>query len=357
MKECISLLLVVFSFCPSFSQTTIDLKPVLFVITNQNFYIDNVIDNRQDLHLGVIEDDSNKQVKLHFENGTAATIKKFMDDALPKTADRVPITLRVNQLKIEEAQTSIDKRTARVYIELQFYTENGEELYKVVHYEEEIFPISSLTEIYETHEQRIRAGLEYCIWSFIDAQKENSTHDLLKEGILDTDSSTKNASTYETYIPLGKWINMLTFKRVTDRYNQGWNVAYTGFSDNDKDLIIPFIIAYGQTRAKSDIVKEREYNSVDSYALGFGFNGLIKITPGVYVDLGLNVPVGMEVLRDLENKKSTNFLIGISANQGVKLIPWKDFGIVIGAGIFQRWQTSKVINRNFGFALEIGVNF
>ena len=357
MKKIISILLVFFSCSSSFSQTTIDLKIVPFEIMNQDFYIETVLDNRQMLNLGVLENSYNKKVELRFEHGTATTIKKFMDVTLPKTAERVPITLKVNHLKIEEAQTSIDTRTARVYIELLFFTENGKELYKVVHYEGQDFPISNLSEIYETHEQRIRSALEYCLHSFINAQKENTTSNLTKDEVLDDVSFTEKASTFEPYTPLGEWFDMVTFKRTIDRYNLGWNISYTGFSDSDKDLIVPFIIGYGQSRAKSDLVKERGYNSVDSYALGFGFNGYIKIVPGLYIDIGLNVPVGMEVLRDLENKRSTNFLIGIRAKQGVKIIPWKDFGIVIGASLFQQWQTSKLINRNFGFALEVGINF
>lgn len=357
MKKIINSLVIFFSCAVCFSQTTIDLKIVPFEIANQNFYIDNVIDNPLEQDLGVVEDSSNKKVKLSFENGTATTIQNFMDVVLPKTGDRVPITLKVNHLKIEEAQTSIEKRTARVYVELYFYAENGDELYKIAHYEEQGFPVSSLTEIYETHEQRIRAALEYCLWSYINAQKENTTDSLTKDGMLDNVSSPKDTSTFETYVPLGKWFNMLTFKRMTDKYNEGWNVSYTGFSDHEKDLIIPFVIGYGQSRAKSDIVRERGYSFADSYNLGFGFNGYVKITPGVYFDLGLSVPIGLEVLRDLEDRKSTNFLIGLRANQGVKIIPWKEYGIVIGAGLFQQWQTSKVINRNFGFALEIGINF
>jgi hypothetical protein len=62
MKEFISILCVFFSCSASFSQTTIDLKIVPFEITNQNFYIDNVIDNSQELHLGVIEDNSHNKV-------------------------------------------------------------------------------------------------------------------------------------------------------------------------------------------------------------------------------------------------------------------------------------------------------
>ncbi|WP_157609263.1 hypothetical protein [Psychroflexus torquis] len=46
-----------------------------------------------------------------------------------------------------------------------------------------------------------------------------------------------------------------------------------------------------------------------------------------------------------------------SIHKQIKAIPWTEFGIVIGAGVFQHWQTSKGINRNFGFQLEVRFNF
>jgi len=352
MKEIISILFAISSCTFCFSQTTIDLKTVPFEIKNQNIYISKVFDDRKENYLGIIEGN-----KLHFENSTSTTIKKFMDTTLPKTNDRIPITIRINTLKIEQAQTSIEERTARVYIELSFYTESGEELYKVVHYEDQAFPLSDLTEINETHEQRVRAALEYCLWSLIDHQTSNTPNNLIENRNADKANYTLEESNPQTYVPLGKWFNMLTFTKMTDRYNEGWNVAYTGFLDSENDLIIPFTLAYGQSRGKLDLVRERGYSSVNAYALGFGFNGFIKIIPGLYVDLGLNAPIGMEVLRDLAGKRSTNFLIGLGAHQGVKIILWKDFGIVIGAGLFQRWQTSKIEKRNFGFELELGINF
>ncbi|WP_027076303.1 hypothetical protein [Maribacter antarcticus] len=351
MKIIINILVVFFSVSFCFSQTTISLKKTPFEIKNQNFYIENVVDNRQEMHLGVIEDDFGNKETLRFLDGTELTIKKFMDVTLLAASDKTPINIRINNLKIEQVQTSIDQRTARVYVELHFYTESGKALYKVAHYEDQVFPESNVTEIYETHEKRIRAALESCLRSFITAQKANTD---INTGNVNL---TPDVATYEAYSPLGKWFNLLTYKRLTDRYNEGWNVAYTGFSDHEKDLIIPFVLSYGQSRAKSNILQERGYSSVDSYAFGFGFNGFLKIAPGFYLDIGVNVPIGMEVLRDLKEKKSHNFLIGLGASQGVKIIPWKDFGIVIGAGIFQRWQTSKVINKNFGFQLELGFNF
>ena len=357
IKKTISILVLCFSYFLCFSQATIDLKTSILEIKNQNFYIDKVFDDRLDKHLGVVENSSNEKVKILFRNGTASTIKQFMDATLPKTSTGVPITLRVNNLKVEQAQTSIEERTARVYIALSFFSENEEELYKVDHYEIQVFPVSDLTEINKTHEQRIRAALEYCLWKFINDQKVNTTHNLIKNGTMSKASFIQEESSFEPYVPLGKWFNMLTFKKTTDKYSDGWNVAYTGFSDNEKDLIIPFVIGYGQSRATSNALQERGYSSANSFALGFGLSGYIKIIPGFYADLGLNVPIGMEFLRNLEDKKFTNFLIGIGTHQGVKVIPWQDFGIVIGAGLFQKWQTSKVTSKNYGFELELGINF
>ena len=350
MKYIITILVVIFSFTSCFSQIVIEFKADTFEIKNQNFYIDKVFDERLEEHLGVEKDQSNNKVKILFENSTAATIKQFMDATLPKTSDRVPITLRVNNLIVEQAQTSVEERTARVYIELSFFSESKEELCKVVHYEVQIFPVSSLTEINKTHEQRIRSALEYCLWKFINEQKVNTPQNLIKD-------RTISEASFVPYVPLSKWFNMLTFKKTTDRHSEGWNVAYTGFSDNEKDLIIPFVLGYGQSKSTSNVLQERGYSSASSFALGFGLSGYIKIIQGLYVDLGLNVPLGMEFLRDLEDKQSTNFLIGVGTHQGVKIIPWQDYGIVIGAGLFQRWQTSNVTNKNLGFELELGVNF
>jgi len=353
MKAFITLLLTIFSSTLCFSQETIDLKVVPFEILNQNFYIDQVFDVRQDIHLGVIKNSSDEKVKLYFQDSTSTTIMKFISNALPKTTNKIPIDLKITNLVVEEAQTSIEHMTARVYIELYFYAKSGEELYKIAHYEKKLFPLSDLTEIRETHEQRIRASLENCLRSFIaNKNAENPANtNLIKDNISSDESILK------AFVPLGKWFNLLTFRRVIDRTNEGWQIAYTGFSDSNIDLIIPFEIAFSQFRAKPDVLENRGYSSIDSYVLGFGFNGYIKMIPGFYIDLGINAPIGMEVLRDLTNKRSNNLLIGLGASQGVKIIPWEDFGIVIGAGLFQRLQTSKIVTRNFGFELEIGFNF
>ncbi|EAR12925.1 hypothetical protein PI23P_09865 [Polaribacter irgensii 23-P] len=108
---------------------------------------------------------------------------------------------------------------------------------------------------------------------------------------------------------------------MRERYAKSWNIACAKFADREENLMLFFyIISYGQSRAISNVVRQRGYRTVDCYLIGFVFNGFIKKIPGLYVDLGLNVPIGMEVLKDIAEKKFKNFLIGLCANQGVKLI-------------------------------------
>lgn len=354
--EKITTILLFLSVSCCFSQTTIALKKTTFEIENQNFYIAKVLDERIEKDLGLLENRFGKKVKLRIQNDPVKTIEEFMEALLISKISKVPVTISIHNLKIEQAQTSIDERTARVYIALNFYGENGTALFTIAHYEEQKFPESNLTEIYNTHEQRIRAAIEYCLWSFSTSQK-GLAKNLTKNGMSEPKPFAKDTLAIKSYVPLGKWFNMLTMSRIKDVYTQGWNVAYTAFSDHEKDFIIPFVIGYGQSRATSNILQERGYLSVDSYIFDFGCNGFIKITSGLYAAIGIQMPIGMEILRNLENEKSRNFLIGLRASQGVKIIPWKDYGIVMGAGIFQRWQTSKLIHRNFGFQLEVGINF
>ena len=71
----------------------------------------------------------------------------------------------------------------------------------------------------------------------------------------------------------------------------------------------------------------------------------------------MNVPIGYEELEDIGGDESFNFIIGVGASQGIRIIPWENFGVMIGADFLQQFQTSKVYRRDLGFELMLGVNF
>lgn len=336
------------------SQEAISLKPAVELDT-QNFYIEHVLDDRQEPKMGVVKNSSGTEIDLVLNGGGALAVKRFTDLAIPKKMGNIPITIRIKALEIQQAQTGIDEITTRTYIRLSFCSgtalQHGE-LFNVDRYEEAVFSSEENLSILETHEKRIRSALEYCVLRFQSFFNKNGSH-FNKNGEI---ISHSESSSLENRAPLGNWYDLLTFKRMFNRYDTGWEISYLGFADSNSKFIVPFEISYGQLTAKSGFLKRKGYDSIDSYALGGGFNGLLKIVPGLYLNLGVSIPLGIEVLRDLNDKRSYNFLIGIGASQGIKVIPWKNFGLVVGIGVSEMVQTSKIYKSNLGWEIEFGIN-
>lgn len=152
-------------------------------------------------------------------------------------------------------------------------------------------------------------------------------------------------------------VYMLTYKKVFSKSYDGWKISYTEFNDDLEDFIIPFTYSFDSYKVKPDVYKNKKIKSSDTYALGFGFDGYQKIIKGTYLILGLNTPVGLEVIKNLDNKKNKHFLIGVEPKLGFKLMTSKDLGLVLGANAFWRLSNSKVLNNEIGFEIEVGINF
>ncbi|TPN83360.1 hypothetical protein [Aquimarina algicola] len=153
------------------------------------------------------------------------------------------------------------------------------------------------------------------------------------------------------------WINLLTYKKSFSKYRESWSIQYTGFEDIDNDLIIPFTLSYGQNKIENKILNERGYKSVDIFALGFGLSGYLKMFQGLYIGLGAEVSPGIESTVRINQAKNSHFYIGADFKQGIKIIPWSEFGIVIGIESFQKIQNSKIYTSEIGWAFEVGINF
>jgi hypothetical protein len=338
-----------------FSQEQIVLKSISFESQEQQIYIVKVMDERPEKSLGYLENAYGEKSKLYLKPDAPQAVMSFMNLSLSKLEKSKPIYIKINNLEIRQAQTSISELTVQVYVNLEFYEKNNNnlsKLYGISRSVQQVFSMSSTYKIFKTHEQRIRAALEYCMIGFINHRIKNDSNSGFKPSNIFEKSSIINSKP-----KLGKWFNMLTFKRILSNHNKGWKVNYIGFLDTDDDFILPFVLSYDQYSLKSDELIKKKYKSVDTYSIGVGFDGLIKISPGIYANFGINIPIGIETITSQANRKKGNSLIGVSTKQGIKIIPWKNYGIVIGAGLFQQIQTSKVYKTDFGFELELGINF
>lgn len=314
--------------------------------TPQTFHIKEVIDKRQEKYLGRFKDVMYQKRSFRLAPDAAKAIRDFLVVSLPDIPNTKKISIVIEKLAVQQAQISPSVLKARVLIQLSFLEERDDkglkEVYNLRHYEEEIFPLGKEEEAIKTQEKRIRAALEYCIRQFTSHKNGEKTAIFSNVAVMSR---------------LGRWYDLFTYTRRYSKYYQGWEVSYIGFSDNDKEFMIPFVMSYGQSKPINNIKERKGYVDVDTYVFSPGFHGYVKMFPGIYGVLGAQFPIGIELLKRKESRRKGSFLMGVRTQQGVKLIPWKDMGLVIGIGAFQRVQTSKVYTFDYGIAFELGIHF
>ncbi|MCG8319734.1 MAG: hypothetical protein MI921_09545 [Cytophagales bacterium] len=340
-----------------YAQENVLLKTVPFEVKDQSIYIEEVIDNRKEKQLGHLKDPDGHKVCLKLHGGASKAVQEFADASFPHLENKRPIYLKINALNVQESKRRMNNGIvgiARAHVALVFFEKNtGEmnELFSIKHNEDQVFALIDRENLFHTHEQRIRAALEYCMLAFVDHYQKDSketkpTH-FPEEGPAPGFNSK-----------LGKWFNLITVKAMNSTYHEGWSVGYTGFVDSKKGFILPYEISYEHENVKSNSARDRGYESADLRIIRPRFYYLYKkLIPGIYAALSLSTPLGYEELENIAGDDSSNFIIGVGASQGIRIIPWENFGIVIGADFLQQFQTSEVYRRDLGFELILGVNF
>ncbi|MEM9833959.1 MAG: hypothetical protein AAF944_25230 [Bacteroidota bacterium] len=356
----LSLSVFIFSFLtftPTFSQEVVALRSVPFDVPSEGIYIADVCDERPNKQLGTHKNLTGDKVKLYLDKGADQAVKSFYEISLPQQTGHRPICIEIKALNVQESKRRMNSfitRVARAHVELAFLEQRGGklvEIFSIQHNEDQVFGLYDKIGLYATHERRIRAALEYCMLAFLDNYQESkpdtlATHfDIPKGG-------------YRINPRLGQWFNLVTVKGMRSTYFEGYSISYTGFVDNKKGFIRPYETSFEVTWARPGVAEDNGYRDVESFVfrpeLYFVYRRIIQ---GVYVSLSANVPVGYETLENLDGGNSFNFVIGIGASQGLRIIPWERRGIVFGADFFQQLETSEVYRRDIGVELVLGINF
>ena len=339
------------------AQENVLLKTVPFEVIGQPIYIEQVIDDREEKHLGHLKDRDGDKVYLKLHGGASQAFREFVDVSFPHSADKQPISVKIRALNVQESKRRMNNGIvgiARAHVALVFFEKNNDEineLFSIKHNEDQVFALADRQTLFDTHEQRIRAALEYCMLAFVDNYQKDSA--ATKSIHFEKDGSAREFNS-----KLGKWFSLITVKAMSSTHHRGWSIGYTGFVDSKKGFILPYEISYEEEYVRSSSARDRGYESADLRIIRPRFYYLYKkIIPGVYAALSLNVPVGYEELEDMDGNGSFNFIIGAGASQGIRIIPWENFGVVIGADFLQQFQTSEVYKRDLGFELILGVNF
>ncbi len=357
MKWSVALVCCLISYS-AFGQELISLRAVPFTtFTAKNIYVETVLDERKIKNLGEHKNLNDETVALSLISGAEESIEYFYSLTFPQDSLSKPIIIKLRALNVQESNRRMNDgiaRAARVHIEMIFCEKvNGElkEIYSIKHNEDAVFDLYDKQNLYATHEKRIRAALEYCMHAFLINYQE------IRSTISNPDFKPYREN-QRIDTKLGQWFNLVTLKGMQSRYFQGYGISYTGFVDRKKGLIRPYETSLEVTWARDDIAEENGFNEVNAFVfrpeLYFFYKRLFR---GVYAAGSVNVPIGFELLEDLEGDNSFNFVIGVGASQGLRIIPWQEKGLVLGADVFQQLETSKVYRFDYGVEIVLGMNF
>jgi len=357
----INIILLFLTVQRGFTQKQITLKDSSFKIEANNFYIKKVIDSRKNKNdIGYTKNDDGDKIIITLNPQTPIALQQFIDQSLQKNTSFTPVIMQVLYLKVEEERSGIFDITARAGIKLAFYEEDQKGLKKICtveHHADKIFDEDDQANIIHFQEKKIRSLVIHCLKIFAKKRQVNST------SIVYVDPQALNQITSDEELiitkakPLGKWNNLITFRQIYTRHQEGIKVSYVGFSDRYQKIIKPFIFSFNKYKTKPEVIQNSEYESVDSYVMSVGFKFYIRLFSEFFAAVDLQAPLGVEVLQDKQNQKQSNFLYGATSRQGIMYIPKTSWGLTFGAGFFQQWQNSKLYNTDWGFEFEIGIKF
>ncbi|MBV7270316.1 hypothetical protein [Winogradskyella luteola] len=350
---------VLFSIVVS-GQDFIKLKTVPFDSGNIKFYIKEIIDDRKEKNLGIHKNLKGETVKLQLFPNAAYAVKSFIDSSLVETSDSQKIYVKINALSIQETRRNTEEVISRATVDLSFCEMRKgklKELYRIQRNEDQVFAASVfgftsiIEDVFLSHDQRIRAALEYCFLAFIEHKNSSIDKSSTHFDISNFDENDDNK--------LNNWYNIIEYRQIlTSTYHNGWALGYTGFLDDNSAFIIPYEINIEFYDVKDNFARREGFEYVDATMLRPGIFGYKKIISGVYGTVGVNIPIGVEVKRRLGNDNDIyKFLIGVGASQGMKIIPWQNYGLVLGVEFFQQIQNSEIYTQDIGLEISVGFNF
>ncbi len=354
------LLLGLITSANGIAQTQIQLNPQGFYVANRGFYIAEVIDGRKDTtSIGYSRNWSDKKNNIVLAPDMVTAIQDFADFSLPHDSTLTPVVLKVLFLQVKEERVSISNNTARAEIKLEFYKDSElglKKIFEIEHFEDRNVDDFSTGKIAGIYEILIRSVLEHCFNEFSQTGLTNEQPgNSINRQTLTAPSTLESLPLTENNLLL-KWVNIISYQKIISKHTEGWRVSYVGFTENEK-VILPFIYSFDRYRIKPESLKNSNYKSANYFTPGFGTVFYHNLFSAIYINVSLQIPVGVERLVAVNNENSNNFIIGIESSQELMFIPKSDFGLVFGVGIYQKAHTSKIFQTNFGVEFRVGIKF
>jgi len=356
------LLFSLFSFLKMSAQSeTVVIKKSLLRLPNQQFYLINVLDGRTDKsEIGFFtQGPFNKRVPANFGGTLEDAFSSYLNFALSKDSTKSPIVMKVINFKISEREDGAEE-IGKAELKVEFYVSDKDKLAKV--FQTEAVAEEKGADISLSHERRIRKVLENVLMAFNNSAWQETSlvyepMSLVKAQLTEVKKSDNQASK--------KWNNLVTAHGAIGTNAEGWGVSYYGFNVKESGgWFLSYSIAYDNYVVDPGLVIRKGYNSIDLNYGKIGVGLMRRIGEDFHFAFNALVPIGSENLTSTISggpigsiRESTNFVIGLEPQQCFYFITKSKVSLVLGAGIYERFTTSKVYNFDIGLRIEIGVKF
>ena len=361
-KLLVALFLVFSSSALLAQKEQIVLKRGLIRLPQQEFFIESVVDgrgNRDDIGF-VMKGAFNKKVKAELKGGLEPALNDFFRYALTYDSTKTPIVMRIVFLQISEKLNGTNE-TGVAEIKVEFYKRKGGELTKV--FETETFYEETGLDVTSGHERRLRKVLENIMFSF-----NNSNWQQVPEAYVSKESIVSRRSDIigNSLNPEdNRWISLVTANSAFGTNAEGWGGSYFGFSTKQKNgWLIPISVAVDRIAVDPSLFVRANYNEKAQLRFTYGKVGsgvIRKLGEDFHILLGVSAMGGPEELTrnnlDGTTTISSRFSFGGEVNQSFYFISRGKVGFFLGAGVYERFLTSKVYKIDIGLKIEGGIKF
>jgi hypothetical protein len=170
------ILLIFFEFIllksPAQKPYILELKPQDWGLSSTTFYINKVVDNRQDKKNAGSVLSNGKVVPAFFQHPLEDELMNFLNSTLPADTTGIPLTLSIEKFQLNETGT-LRNHKATLHYAVKFYKEKGEKKYML--YEASGSPYFTIRGNFQNvHEKNIYGALKNTFTSFNEWLIRNS---------------------------------------------------------------------------------------------------------------------------------------------------------------------------------------
>jgi hypothetical protein len=156
--------------------------------------------------------------------------------------------------------------------------------------------------------------------------------------------------------------NLLSLSYKTGSHSNGYAFTYYHFlKGNFKGWYFPYSLSLENISVMANGISE--LNAYPTPAPNFivpGISAMKNIATNLWINFGLQIPLGVEVYNNPSSLVSQNIyhpIIGLAPVQEIFFIPRTTYGLIAGIGVFERISNAYKYQNDIGLQLELGLKF